>query len=337
METRLKTIAFFNTKAGVGKSTLVYHLAWMYAELGLRVLAVDLDPQCGLSGMFLEVERLDEIWNRDGDRDSVAGSLRSFFEASGIAPKAHIEKISSRIGILIGSLALSSIEAEFDLEIPGDEYSLMVGTSVHRIIQVAGEAHEADVVLVDLASNLGAMNRAALLAADHVVIPLVPDVYALQSLRGVRETISKWRLEWASILAEPLCMPTGLSRLPDKLAEPAGYFLIQHSRPTIDSEKWRRQIPEEYADIIETRNLSLSRVNGLDPNCLGTLRGNRTLMPIALEARKPVFQLTPSDGAVGSLVAAVRDAYADYKKLAHSLALRCRVEAAGIEAARLEG
>lgn len=41
----MKTIAFFNSKGGVGKTALVYHLALMYAELGVSVVAVDLDPQ----------------------------------------------------------------------------------------------------------------------------------------------------------------------------------------------------------------------------------------------------------------------------------------------------
>ncbi|MDB9481986.1 AAA family ATPase, partial [Dolichospermum circinale CS-537/05] len=37
-----KIIAFFNNKGGVGKTSLVYHLAWMYQDLGLRVVAADL-------------------------------------------------------------------------------------------------------------------------------------------------------------------------------------------------------------------------------------------------------------------------------------------------------
>jgi chromosome partitioning protein len=47
----MKTLAFFNNKGGVGKTTLVYHLAWMFAELGLSVLAADLDPQANLTSM----------------------------------------------------------------------------------------------------------------------------------------------------------------------------------------------------------------------------------------------------------------------------------------------
>ena len=45
-------VAFFNNKGGVGKTSLVYHLAWMYADLGLRVMAADLDPQANLTSAF---------------------------------------------------------------------------------------------------------------------------------------------------------------------------------------------------------------------------------------------------------------------------------------------
>jgi len=49
----MKPTALFNHKGGVGKITLVYHIAWMMAEQGKNVLAVDLDPQSKLSSMFL--------------------------------------------------------------------------------------------------------------------------------------------------------------------------------------------------------------------------------------------------------------------------------------------
>ena len=58
--------AFFNNKGGVGKTSLVYHLAWMYARLGMRVLAVDLDPQADLTARFLAAQTLEEFWP-DGD------------------------------------------------------------------------------------------------------------------------------------------------------------------------------------------------------------------------------------------------------------------------------
>ena len=54
----MKTVVFFNNKGGVGKTSLVFHLAWMYADLGLRVLAADLDPQANLTSMFIDEDRL---------------------------------------------------------------------------------------------------------------------------------------------------------------------------------------------------------------------------------------------------------------------------------------
>ena len=55
-------IAFFNNKGGVGKTSLVYHIAWMLAEQGYKVLTADLDPQGNLSAAFVAEDRLEELW-----------------------------------------------------------------------------------------------------------------------------------------------------------------------------------------------------------------------------------------------------------------------------------
>jgi hypothetical protein len=48
-------------------------------------------------------------------------------------------------------------------------------------------------------------------------------------------------------------------------------------------------------------------------------------MPMAMEARKPMFFLKPADGAIGAHFNAVRDCYGDFKQLARELARRCRL------------
>jgi cellulose biosynthesis protein BcsQ len=50
----MRAIAFFNNSGGVGTTSLVYHLARMYAELGIPVVAADLDLQAHLTAMFLD-------------------------------------------------------------------------------------------------------------------------------------------------------------------------------------------------------------------------------------------------------------------------------------------
>ena len=56
-------LTFFNNKGGVGKTSLVFHLAWMFAEMGKRVVAIDLDPQANLTSAFLPEETLEELWD----------------------------------------------------------------------------------------------------------------------------------------------------------------------------------------------------------------------------------------------------------------------------------
>ena len=58
----MKSIAVFNNKGGVGKTTLTYHLGYTLAELGHKTLLVDLDPQSNLTLFGLTTEELHEIW-----------------------------------------------------------------------------------------------------------------------------------------------------------------------------------------------------------------------------------------------------------------------------------
>ncbi len=72
----MKTIAFFNNKGGVGKTTLVYHLACMIADRGETVLAVDLDPQANLTSMFLTEDELELLWPDGEHPKTIFGALR---------------------------------------------------------------------------------------------------------------------------------------------------------------------------------------------------------------------------------------------------------------------
>ncbi len=56
-------LTFFNNKGGVGKTSLVYRLAWMLSIIGERVLACDLDPQANLISSFLGEDELESVWS----------------------------------------------------------------------------------------------------------------------------------------------------------------------------------------------------------------------------------------------------------------------------------
>jgi hypothetical protein len=62
--------------------------------------------------------------------------------------------------------------------------------------------------------------------------------------------------------------------------------------------------------------LSSSPAQGDDKNRLALLKDYRALMPLAQEARKPMFLLKPADGAVGGYQAAVQECFHDFESLA---------------------
>jgi len=245
----MKTIAFFNNKGGVGKTTLVYHLAWMYADLGVSVVAADLDPQANLSAMFLSEERLEELWP-DGDHPkSILGTISPILRGLGDIAEPHVEKINRDLGLLVGDLGLSRFEAKLSSAWPDcmnhDEAGFRTESAFHRAILKAAEAREAELVLIDVGPNLGAINRAAIIAANYVVFPLAPDLFSLQGLRNLGPTLQDWRNEWRDRLGRPPADRNLL--LPSADIKPAGYVVMQHAvradRPVKAYDKWMQRSP----------------------------------------------------------------------------------------------
>ena len=322
----MKTIAFFNNKGGVGKTMLAYHLAWSYSDLGLRVLVADLDPQANLSAMFLEESRLEELWPDGLHPDTILGAVNPILRGLGDIKLQHVEEVADSIALLVGDLGLSTFEDRLSQQWPlcldRDEASFRVISAFYRIMLEACSRVSADIVLIDVGPNLGAINRSALLSADNIVIPLVPDLFSLQGLRNLGPTLRTWRSEWQDRLSRA---PKTLSlSLPSGKMQPAGYVALQHSvrlnRPVSAYMKWIKRIPGEYRDsVLEIPSSDEVTVSD-DPFCLAQLKHYHSLVPMAMEARKPIFHLKPADGALGAHLTAARLCGEDFKTLARAIA-----------------
>lgn len=328
----MKTIAFFNNKGGVGKTSLVYHLAWMYADLGLNVVAADLDPQANLTSMFLDDDRLEEVWPDDTHAKTIFGALQPLRDGTGDVLTPHLEVVTHNLALLPGDLALSLAEDDFSSQWPKcldrDKRAFRVLSALWRIIELAAREREADLVLIDVGPNLGAINRAALISAQHVVIPLAADLYSLQGLRNLGPALRDWRSGWKERRERN---PIPELSIPAGAIEPAGYVLMQHAvrldRPVKAYNRWMERIPAEYrTSVLGKRSGGPAVAIDHDPNCLAQLKHYRSLMPLAQDAHKPMFKLTAADGALGGHGKAVQDCYLDFQKLAREVARRTQVQ-----------
>lgn len=319
----MKTIAFFNNKGGVGKTSLVYHLSWMFADHGIKTLAVDLDPQANLTAMFLDEERLEKLWPDDEHPDTVYGAIRPILRGTGDIAKASVEMITDNLGLIPGDLGLSRFEDKLSDAWPRchnhDESAFRTMTAFHRLVQ-RGAEWGAELTFIDVGPNLGAINRSALIASDQVCLPLAPDLFSLQGLKNLGPTLREWRGVWADLLAKaPPDLP-----MPKGAMLPIGYIVMQHgildTRPVKAYQRWMDRIPGVYRDaVLDEVSKTLPSV-AQDPYCLSLLKHYRSLMPMAMEARKPIFFLKSADGAIGAHIEAVKSCYSDFQKLAGKIA-----------------
>jgi chromosome partitioning protein len=320
----MKTIVFFNNKGGIGKTTLVYHLAWMLADLGLKTLVVDLDPQANLTAMFLDEDKLEELWSDADPPGTVYGAIQPILKGIGDVAEPHVERFGNPdLGLIPGDLGLSRFEEKLADAWPRchnrDEAAFRVTTAFHRIIE-RGARGGVELVLVDVGPNLGAVNRAALIASDQVVLPLAPDLFSLQGLKNLGPTVREWRSIWASLMGRA---PVDMS-VPKGEMKPSGYVVVQHgirdSRPVKAYERWMKRIPGVYRQAVLEESVGTVPTVEKDPYNLALLKHYRSLMPLAMEARKPMFYLKPAEGAIGAHVEAVRSCYDDFRKLAVRIA-----------------
>ena len=333
-------LTFFNNKGGVGKTSLVYHLAWMLSEMGKSVVAIDLDPQANLTSAFLPEDILEQLWNPDDDTEQNGTIYQCIRPLTKVGDILHpqTQSISPRLHLVPGDLGLAGFEDFLSQEWPNaldsrDLYrSFRILTSLWLVAQMAAKQHSADIIIADVGPNLGAINRSALIATDHVVIPLAADLFSLQGLRNLGPTLQRWRADWKKRF-DNWASPE--FELPMGTMMPIGYVLMQHSerlsRPVQAYKKWADRIPGTYVKSVlsETGPLQLDTQSSID-NCLARLKHFRSLVPMAQEARKPIFHLTSADGAIGNHSYAVKEAWHDFNTLAIKILGRIDLKEQGI-------
>jgi chromosome partitioning protein len=208
-----------------------------------------------------------------------------------------------------------------------DEAAFRTLSAFHRVAELAAQQHAADLVLLDVGPNLGAINRAALLTADFVVTPLAPDLFSMQGLRNLGPTLIDWRRGWGDRLDRN---PDPEIPLPLGRMEPLGYVVMQAgmrlSRPVRAYERWIARMPGEYHRSL-LRDSVTPPATDEDPACLGIMRHYQSLMPLAQDAHKPMFHLKPADGAIGSQLTAVLRCREDFESLTRTLLDRAGLSA----------
>jgi cellulose biosynthesis protein BcsQ len=293
-------------------------------------MAIDLDPQANLTAAFLDEDQLADLWDDERSVSTIFDSVKPLLDVGDFAPVSY-QTINNRLALIPGDLGLSGFEDQLSstwtevMDENNKSRPFRILTAFWRSAQEAAKRFQTDLIVIDVGPNLGAINRAALLSSNHVIVPLGADLFSLQGLRNLGPTLREWRKGWnhrRDNWEEPSF------NLPKGDMQPVGYIAMRHgvrlSRPVKAYTRWLDQIPREFRNSVLGKSTEGEQLPSVDNDsyCLAMLKNYNSLMPLGQEARKPIFLLKPADGAIGSHANAVQKAYGEFKALSQDIAKR---------------
>lgn len=308
-------IAMFNNKGGVSKTTTTFNLGWMLSERGNRVVLVDADPQCNLTGMVLDLSRHDALdkYYQEHPGQNLKDALEPAFASRPRAISAvECIEVEGRPGLhlLPGHVGLAE-----------DEVSLGVAQQLSETLQPlknlpgsfrylfdeTAEKYEADYVIVDLSPGLGAINQNIVSTADYFIMPASPDVFSVMAIDSLSRVLPRWK-RWATGASSLEALRSADYPFPEPSLKFLGTIVqryrLRNGTPTEAFGEYFDALDEVIASrlIPALREADLMLPEGQYSEAqvesgyrLASIPDFNTLIAESQQARKPVFALTQAD------------------------------------------
>jgi cellulose biosynthesis protein BcsQ len=316
----LKSVAVFNNKGGVGKTTLLCNLAASLAiKYRKRVVVVDCDPQCNTTQLVMgEKFAATFYWQEHSeDATTISDVLRPIQEGDAAIAERFLPIRGDRnrfhVDLVAGHPELSFLEDKLSAawgEVSAGDVGGYRKTNWARSL-CSKFLMDYDVVLFDVGPSLGAINRSVLLGCDYFLTPMGTDIFSILGLRN----IAKWLNEAIGTYEHGIARceertPGGLERysipkMPSIRTGFVGYTLNQY---LTKSKAGERIATDRYEDILKKVPAEIEElrksfgVPNLDTASakLGDVPHMYSLIPLAQTRAAPIFELASKDGIVGS-------------------------------------
>ena len=301
-------ISLFNHKGGVSKTTTTFHLGWALADAGKKVLIVDGDPQCNLTGTVLGFEGNSDF--EDFYNTHLYSNLNTCLEPTFkglqklLQPAEIIPTQKQGLFLLAGHIDLAENEAQLAVALTtGAAIPALrnLPGSVTHLIQLTAAANEIDVVLIDMSPSVGALNECFLMGSDYFIVPTFPDYYCDQAIRSLARVIPKWNIAVASFRNPALTYPFRPTS-PKFLGIISQRFRPRSGSPAASFQRWIDQIKvtvnKHLVPVLSAIGMTISEAdfNASDPADtpynLANIADFNTLIAQSQQHNTPVFALS---------------------------------------------
>ncbi len=249
-------ISLFNHKGGVSKTTTAFNLGWKVATKGKRVLLVDCDPQCNLTGMvlgFKEADELEKVYSGEGIRNIKEGLAPAFESRPTRIEPVICEPVEGNrdLFLLPGHIGLAEYEVTLGIaqELSGSLVTLQnLPGALRHLFQLTAEEYSADIVIIDMSPSLGPTNQNLLMTSEFFLVPMAPDYFSVMATNSLATVIPKWN-EWRKNASSITALQKTTYPFPDILPKFLGtvvqrYRLRAHQSASVAFQKWIDEIEQ---------------------------------------------------------------------------------------------
>lgn len=301
-------IVLFNHKGGVSKTTTAYHLGWMLAQRGHRVLLVDGDPQCNLTGLFLGDSFEEYYSNEDTARQNLMDGVRPAFDAQPqpiSAVDCFTPEQNRNIFLLPGHPNLSEFEPQLSFALNSNNaFSTLQNLpgAFHALLSQIEKEYSIGYTIIDLNPGMSAINQNLFVSSDAFVLPTNPDPFSLMAIRTLKDVLPRWK-RVAQQMAETFSNSS--YPFPKKDIRFAGHLVQRFNiRNGVAAKPYRANIGdinqvirEELVPKLAQSGMTFStdeyQAIGLIPDyCLAEIPDFQSLIQKSNQAGVPVFSLS---------------------------------------------
>jgi len=317
-----KSVCLFNHKGGVSKTTTAFNLGWSLADRGHKVLMVDLDSQCNLTGLVLGHHAIDDEQMGAFYESRQNLTMKPVVEAliNGLSPDDFLRADVGRLldttnpglFLLPGHLDTADLDSQISVSLKiasGIPATRNIPGNLPAVLQQIARRYDVDYLLYDLSPNVGGLNEVILMSSDYFIVPTSPDYFCWQAVGSLKKNIVKWHREIRRFREDNGFdnRDFAISNRPKFIGAVQQRYRPRLEKPATSFQSWidqiRKAMNTDLVPALETIGCVLAhdRVSrvldeaNLQPYDLAHVADFNSLIAISQKLSKPVFALTDTD------------------------------------------
>jgi cellulose biosynthesis protein BcsQ len=287
----------------------------MLARSGKKVLIIDCDPQCNLTGMVMGFDHLNDTSTIEGPSNESPRNVRDGLAPAFESRPSLIQAVkciqvrgNDNLFLLPGHIGLAEYEVTLGIsqELSGSVVTLRnLPGSIRFLFDKTCESYGIDIALVDMSPSLGAINQNLVTTSNYFIVPMNPDFFAIMAINSLSKFLPKWKT-WSDAARNLPIFREAAYPFPENPSKFIGYIIQKYrprggASPSKAFEKWiedvESSVKNQLLPVLRSSNMIASdqqfSAAGFAPDePLLQMPDFNALIARSQEHQVPVFELT---------------------------------------------